>query len=82
MVPPTTAREEKEDSKGSSGPDTANDEFLAGRKDAEDMPKGASDGGSAHAPYWPAVSQFLISSWPPLFIRNIDSQARMVDRSR
>lgn len=30
------------------------EEFLGSRKDADDMPEGASDGGWAHAPRWPA----------------------------
>lgn len=33
-------------------------EFLMGRKDAEDLPEGATSGW-AHAPYWPAVSPAL-----------------------
>ncbi|THG98612.1 hypothetical protein EW026_g3617 [Hermanssonia centrifuga] len=36
-------------------PKNGNDEeFLISRKDAEDMPEGAHDGGWAHAPHWPA----------------------------
>ncbi|GBE78987.1 Translocation protein [Sparassis crispa] len=35
-------------------PDAKEEEFLAGKKDAEDLPQGDLGNGWAHAPYWPA----------------------------
>ena len=40
----------------------SDDDFLSSRKEIDDMPKGASDSGYAHAPYWPAVSILLFDS--------------------
>lgn len=60
----------------------ASDEFLAGRNDAEDMPKGASDGGWAHAPHWPSVWMILnLSISQMLILYRIEPQAWLVDRS-
>ena len=53
VIPPTIASKVKRGVKPTAVDNS--DEFLAGRKDAEDMPKGATDGGWAHAPHWPTV---------------------------
>ncbi|KAI0337570.1 DnaJ-domain-containing protein [Trametopsis cervina] len=54
ISPPTASATERTSSKADSSA-ASDDEFLAGRKDADDMPKGASDSGWAHAPLWPAT---------------------------
>lgn len=54
ILPPTAkplVKEEKEKSKK----DNTDEQFLLGRKESEDMPNGAHNGGWAHAPHWPAV---------------------------
>lgn len=70
VVPPVLASKTKNDAKSAEF-DDADDEFLAGRKDAEDMPKGASDGGWAHAPHWPTVCFPLLTGFrlPHIFCR-------------
>ncbi|KAJ3554071.1 hypothetical protein NM688_g3297 [Phlebia brevispora] len=53
IVPPTAqpiVKDEKEPAKK----DDLDEKFLLSRKESEDMPKGAHDGGWAHAPHWPA----------------------------
>lgn len=57
VVPPTagsTAISKKDESTAPTSRNRAEEEFLGSRKDAEDMPKGLSDPGYAHAPFWPA----------------------------
>jgi hypothetical protein len=54
ISPPSVSSSKKED-ENTKGTEKSDDEFLSSRKDAEDMPVGAFDGGWAHAPYWPAV---------------------------
>ncbi|GJE83968.1 DnaJ-domain-containing protein [Phanerochaete sordida] len=56
IVPPTGSPAVKSEKDDVAVPvrDRAEEEFLTGRKDAEDMPKGLSDIGFAHAPHWPA----------------------------
>jgi len=54
ISPPNTVLRVNSDNKR-TGRDTSDDGFLASRKDAEDMPKGATDGGWAHAPHWPTT---------------------------
>ena len=54
IVPPTTTLPAKSE-KAASPADTSDEEFLLARNEVEDMPKGAHDGGWAHAPHWPAV---------------------------
>lgn len=56
VTPPTgpaPTKSEKDDAPASSR-DKAEEEFLGSRKDADDMPVGATDAGWAHAPHWPA----------------------------
>lgn len=58
IVPPGSKESEKEkesDEKKTAALEKSDDEFLTSRQDTEDMPKGASDSGWAHAPFWPSV---------------------------
>lgn len=61
IVPPGSKDSEKEketDEKKTAALEKSDDEFLTSRQDTEDMPKGASDSGWAHAPFWPSVGTF------------------------
>ncbi|KAI0751955.1 DnaJ-domain-containing protein [Irpex lacteus] len=58
IVPPGSKESEKEkesDEKKTAALEKSDDEFLTSRQDTEDMPKGASDSGWAHAPFWPST---------------------------
>ncbi|KAI0092659.1 DnaJ-domain-containing protein [Irpex rosettiformis] len=58
IAPPSSTSSEKDkekDQKTAATLEKSDDEFLSSRKEADDMPEGASDGGWAHAPHWPAT---------------------------
>ena len=55
VVPPTIKVAPKEDAEPPKKGDP-DEQFLLARGEAGEMPKGAHDGGWAHAPRWPAVS--------------------------
>lgn len=53
------AEETKQDMKKNEEKD---EEFLASRKEMEDIPSDVAVSGWAHAPYWPGVRHYLVSA--------------------
>lgn len=65
IVPPTTPKAEKKDNSVDETKrliklnDEKDIQFLTSKKELEELPEGIKAPGYAHAPYWPAVSNFV-----------------------